>query len=200
MRRPPSSPTPLVLGDRGGDTIDCGGGGGAKEKICRPPCTWEVPTTQQQSINRHHPIYIFCCWSLCGRVRLVVGRQTRPLYFSCPRTWLMLPCEKYFPYPLYGAAAAPCPFHPLSQYHLKLCVWWSYFNFIDMKINDSIWSNLLINTTELLIFFITNYTIRKNIWQVINYNLIKTIKKSLFINSKLIKTIKKNEHLSRYQL
>ena len=149
----------------------------SQRKICRPPRTWEVPTTRQHRRNRRHPIYIFSRWSLCGRARLAVGLQTRPLYWFCTWTWPTFPWEKYFPSLLDRAAAAPHPFHPSSLCHLKLCVWWSYFNFIDMMINDSNWSTLLSDLTQLLLLFITKYPNIKNICQVINYTWIKTIKR-----------------------
>ena len=44
-----------------------------------------------------------------------------------------------------------------------------------MMINGSIWGTLLSDLTLLLFFFTTNYPIRKDISQVINYKLIKTI-------------------------
>ena len=81
------------------------------------------------------------------------------------------------PSPLDRSAAAPRPFHPSSIFHLKYCVWWSYFNFIGMMITDSIWSTMLRNLTLLLLLFITNYPIITKICQVINYHIFKTIKR-----------------------
>ena len=52
-------------------------------------------------------------------------------------------------------------------------------------INDTIWSTLLSDLTQLLFFFITNYPTRKNIFQVINYH--------------GIKILKENEHFTSYQ-
>ena len=61
--------------------------------------------------------------------------------------------------------------HYYHMFHWKYYVGWSYFNFIDMMINDSIWSTLPSDLTLLLLFFITNYP-TMNFFQVINYNLI----------------------------
>ena len=149
----------------------------SQSKIGQPSWTWEVPTTRKQRINCRHHFYSFCHWYLCGQARLAVGHQTQPLYWLFPRTWHTFPCEHYFPSPLYRAAEFPRPFHPSLRCHYKLWVWWSYFNFIDMMINDSIWSTMVSDLTLLLFFFISNYPIRGNICQGINYQWINTIKR-----------------------
>ena len=175
--------SPLVSGDRSSATANVVWGGRSKGKSANPPknlvgannaATKEKP---QSSFIYFSPL-VFVCKDKAD---------------FCPRTWHLFPCENYFTSPLYGAMAATHLFHPSSLCDLKPCAWWSYFNFIDIMINDSIWNTMLSNLTLLLSFFITNYQIRKKIfkwsiitesriskenyyWKVINLQSIKSIK------------------------
>ena len=75
--------------------------------------------------------------------------------------------------------------HWYHRLHWKYFVGWSYFNFINMMINDLIWSTLLSYINLLLFFFITNYPIRKAFF-----------KWSIIIESRISK---ENENVTSYQ-
>ena len=52
----------------------------------------------------------------------------------------------------------------VSQIPLEVMFWVIIFYFIDIMINDSIWSTLLSDPTLLIFFFTTNYPIIKSNW------------------------------------
>ena len=89
----------------------------------------------------------FLTFFLAGTVK-VGGRvsNTNPISIFYPDP-ASVPLWEFCPSPLDGAAAAPRLFHPSTIFHLKYCVWWSYFHFIDMLITDSIWTTLLSDLT-----------------------------------------------------